>query len=184
MLNIITPCSRPENLKTIEASINIPPAHYKWWIIFDNDKIPDCYIPPLAYVYAHTNPQSIVGHDQRNFALNIIENGYVYFNDDDTTIHPMLWQNIEYTMINQTNDFISFDQQWHNQTHRLSGSNIKVDHIDSHNFIVHSDLCKNIRFYIDRYNADGYFATQCFALSESPIYIPKYLSVYNALRSK
>jgi hypothetical protein len=182
MINIITPCSRPENLKTIEASINIPSKYYKWWIVFDDDKIPDCYIPALASVYAHKNPQSIVGNAQRNFALDMIDDGYIYFNDDDTVIHNMLWASIQNIIINHTNDFISFDQQWHNQTHRLSGSNIKVNHIDSHNFLIHSKLCKHTRFYINRYNADGYFATECFALSESPTYIPKYLSVYNALK--
>lgn len=181
MLNIVTPCSRPKNLKIIEESINIPHEYFNWFVVFDSDQIPDCYIPPIAQAYCYKQKGSIVGHAQRNFALNLIDNGYVYFNDDDTVVHPMLWSSIEKIILKNTHDFISFDQKEKNGNHRLFGYNIKVDHIDSHNFIVHSDLCKNIRFYIDRYNADGYFATECFRLSQAPIYINKYLSVYNVL---
>lgn len=182
MLNIITPCSRPENLKTIEKSINIPREYFKWFIIFDNNKIPDVYIPSIAQAYHYTEKGSVAGHAQRNFALSLIDNGYIYFNDDDTLIHPMLWTAIEKIILNNTHDFISFDQKQKNGKHRLYGYNIKVNHIDSHNFITHSDLCKNIRFHSNRYNADGYFATDCAKLSRSPIYIAQYLSVYNYLR--
>jgi hypothetical protein len=182
ILNIITPCSRPENLKTIEESINIPREYFKWFIVFDNDEIPDCYIPPIAQAYCYKQKGSIVGHAQRNFALDLIDHGYIYFNDDDTVIHSMLWDRIEKNVINNTHDFISFDQKEKSGKHRLFGNNIKVDHIDSHNFIVHSQLCQNVRFDISKYNADGYFATECFRLSKSPLYIPEYLSIYNALR--
>jgi len=182
MLNIITPCSRPENLKIIEESINIPSQYFRWFIIFDDYRIPDCYIPKIAQAYYHKELNSIAGHAQRNFALDMIEDGYVYFNDDDTIIHPMLWTSINKIIINNTHDFICFNQKEKDGQHRLFGFNIQVGHIDSHNFIVHGNLCKNIRCHIDRYDADGYFATGCFRLSQSPVYINQYLSVYNPLK--
>jgi hypothetical protein len=180
MLNIVTPCSRPENLAFIEKSINIPLKDYRWIIVFDMASIPNTYIPHNAETYCYQQEGSIVGHAQRNFALNLIQEGHIYFNDDDTLLHPELWKNIEDIL--EYHDFISFDQANKNLSLRLIGSNIKVDYIDSHNFIVSKSLCKNIQFYINRYNADGYFATDCYANASSPIYINKVLSIYNQLR--
>jgi hypothetical protein len=183
LLNIITPCNRPQNLKLIEQSINIPDKYYEWIVVFDREKIPtDYYIPQKCKTYAYTQNGSVVGHAQRNFALDTIDSGYIYFNDDDTLIHPHLWENVSDILLSSKHDFISFDQANKDNTLRLVGSNIQINHIDSHNFIVKQNICKNIKFYIDKYNADGYFATDCYALSNNPIYISKILSIYNALR--
>ncbi len=181
LVNIITPCSRPENLKAIEASINIPDKYYRWIVVFDKSNIPtEYYIPKTCETYTYQQMGSVVGHAQRNFALNIINYGHIYFNDDDTIIHKNLWENI-FSLL-ESHDFISFDQNNKDGSKRLHGSNIKVNHIDSHNFIVKHTLCENIRFHIDKYNGDGYFATDCYKLAKNPIYIPKILSTYNFLR--
>lgn len=180
MLNIVTPCSRFNNLSIIEKSINIPKSEMRWIIVFDRDSIPDVYIPSFAEIYCHTNPLSIVGHAQRNFALDLIDNGHIYFNDDDTIIHPDLWSNIEYKLSDY--DFISFDQSNKDGSPRLKGNNITLHQIDSHNFITKKILSKNIRFHIDKYDADGYFAIDCYKQSKSPLYISKTLSIYNSLR--
>jgi len=181
-LNIITPCSRPENLKLIEQSINIPKEFYRWIIVFDKPSIPtEYYIPSNCEIYSYQQKGSIVGHAQRNFALNMIKYGYIYFNDDDTILHNNLWNKIS-NLLN-IYDFISFDQSNKDGSNRLKGSNIKINYIDSHNFIVKYTLCQNIRFHIDKYNADGYFATDCYRIAKNPIYIPETLSTYNALRS-
>ena len=34
-LNIITPCSRPENLRIISESINIQKENYRWIFVYD-----------------------------------------------------------------------------------------------------------------------------------------------------
>lgn len=180
MLNIITPCSRIYNLWHIEQSINIPKSKYRWIIVFDKDIIPKVYLPKYAEVYAYHHPDSIVGNSQRNYALNHITHGHIYFNDDDTMIHPDLWVHIEDKL--HSHDFISFDQSHKEGTLRLKGNNIKVNHIDSHNFIVSHDICQNSQFHINKYNADGFFATECFQKAKRPLYIPKVLSVYNQLR--
>ena len=88
-LNIITPCSRPHNLQKIYESINIPKENYRWIIVFDAKDIPDNI--PNCEPYAIKVENSIVGNGQRNYALNLIKTGWIYFNDDDTTIHPKLW---------------------------------------------------------------------------------------------
>lgn len=178
-LNIITPCSRPENLLTISKSINIPKENYRWIVVFDMDELPSYELIPLnCETHLHRNKLSIVGHSQRNYALSLINNGYVYSNDDDTIIHPELWDNIK----DLDNDFISFSQNYKNGTLHVKGDVINVGYIDSHNFIVKMDIIGDTRFEITKYDADGYFASECYSKSTSFKFIPKVLSIYNYLR--
>ena len=179
-LNIITPCSRPDNLFKIEQSINIPRERFRWIVVFDfkETEIDITEIPNSCEYYFYKDSNSVVGHAQRNFALDKIQQGYVYFNDDDTVIHSDLWTNIH----NCSGDFISFIQNNSDNTFRLSGESICRGLIDSHNFIVDINIIENIRFNIANYDADGEFAVMCYQQSKSFTYIPKVLSIYNSLR--
>lgn len=156
-INIITPCSRPDNLRRISESINIPKNNYRWIVVFDLNELPNTdLIPDNCECYLYKDKNSKSGNSQRNYALDIVKEGYIYMNDDDTTIHPELWDNIK----DLNHDFISFSQNDKNGNLRLKGNLIKVNNIDSHNFIVSKDLMGNIRWIIDRYDADGYFAQE------------------------
>jgi hypothetical protein len=176
-LNIITPCSRPYNLIKIEKSINIPPQYYRWIIVYDSNLELE-YKPKYCEIYNHQNKYSIFGNGQRNFALKIINDGHIYFNDDDTTIHENLWENIN----ELKNDFISFDQNYQSNKKRLDGRNISLNNIDSHNFVVHKDIGTKIVWTLNKYNADGIYAVNCYRLAKNPIYLNKTLSIYNNLR--
>jgi hypothetical protein len=181
-LNIITPCSRPENLIDISKSINIPRENYRWIVVCDSEELPDKkFIPDNCEIYTHKNPLSIVGNSQRNYAIDLVEKGHIYFNDDDTIIHPFLWKNIfdlgEY-------DLISFMQLFIDGKLRLLGNTVGYEKTDSHNFIVDYKLVGNKRWVMDRYQADGIFAGECFKECKKFFYIPLGLSVYNLLRFK
>jgi hypothetical protein len=181
-LNIITPCSRINNLKTIEHSINIPKENYRWIIVFDNDCIPNnIYIPEYSEIYAHRDNKSIVGNAQRNYALSLIKDGHIYFNDDDTIIHKNLWNKISKL---DDYDFISFEQEFTGGKKRLLSNKIQRGSIDSHNFISSYRISKNIRFNIVEYGADGIFAEQVYKNAKNKIHIQEVLSTYNALRKK
>jgi hypothetical protein len=178
-LNIVTPCSRPNNLKKISESINIPKEHYKWIIVYDGETLPQKeLIPEGCEIFTHSNKKSVVGHSQRNFALDMISEGYVYFNDDDTLLHKDLWENIK----DLENDFITFGQEYKNGGTRLVGNLIKVRYIDSHNFIIDRKIIGETKFDITKYEADGYFAEECFKKSTNYKFINKILSTYNSLR--
>jgi len=174
-LNIITPCTRPENLKVISESINIPKENYRWIVVFDGLQIPE--VPNNCEAYSFKDINSVYGNAQRNYALDLITDGHVYFNDDDTTIHPELWDNIK----DKDNDFISFKQSNKDGSLRLEGMEILPNFIDSHNFIV-SAKCINTRWVLDRYDADAYFAMECYKNAKQSLYIPNILSVYNYLK--
>ncbi len=178
-LNIITPCTRVENLHKISESINIPKDNYRWIVVFDMEQMPSPeLIPNNCEFYFHKNPLSVFGHAQRNYALDLLEFGHVYFNDDDTSIHPELWENIR----ELSHDFISFSQNEQSGKLRLNGDVIKLHAVDSHNFIVAINTIGQTRFDITLYDADGYFATECYEKPCSKIFIPKVLSTYNNLR--
>ena len=179
LLNIITPCTRFHNLQTIEDSINIPKSNYKWFIVFDAEFIPNnIYLPKNAEIFAIKNKNSIYGNAQRNFALDLIDDGHIYMNDDDTKLHPELWENIH----NLYHDFISFIQKDKNGKLRLKENNIRVGKIDSHNFIVSKNVSRGIYWINNKYNADGLFAVECFKKAETKIYLNKVLSIYNCLK--
>ena len=167
-LNIITPCIRPENLKIISEHINIPRENYRWIVIFDMDEFPDLdLIPENCEYFKLKNPNSISGNAQRNLGIDKVESGWLYFHDDDTTLHPELWENVKYL----TNDFISFDQRWPvDGNHiRLTGNIIKVCHTDSNNFLVSKETVGDNRWKLDIYEADGYLAEDCFKNSKNNI---------------
>ena len=177
-LNIVTPCSRPENLHTISESINIPKDNYRWIVVYDGTELPNVdLVPNNCEIYNFFDSDSVFGMQQRKFALNLIEHGHIYFNDDDTIIHPELWENIK----DLENDFIHFNQDHKDGSPRLHNYPVKVDYIDSHNFIVSKDITNGINF-VNRYDADGMFAIECVNACKSYIHIPKVLSIYNSLR--
>lgn len=178
-LNIVTPCSRPENLHAISKSINIPKTNYRWIVVCDMLELPPKeMIPDNCEIYTYQDPESVYGHGQRNYALSLIRKGYVYFNDDDTVIHPELWENIR----DVKDDFISFIQLNKDGTERIAGNIISCCHIDSHNFIVSRDTIGDIKWWITEYGADGVFAQNCYEASTTKLYIAKPLSIYNLLR--
>ncbi len=60
-LNIITPCSRPDNLNEVSKSINIPPEHYRWIVLVRMPSTqPQLQINPMApmSLTSYTNTQS------------------------------------------------------------------------------------------------------------------------------
>jgi hypothetical protein len=120
----------------------------------------------------------VCGNAQRNLAISLVTEGYIYFNDDDTEMHQDLWENIK----DLDNDFISFNQNWKSGTHRLSGDIIKLSYVDSHNFIVHTSVVQEERFVLSRRDADGVFAENCYNKAKNKHYINKMLSVYNSLQ--
>lgn len=177
-LNIITPCSRPQNLHKISESINIPRENYRWIVVLDGEERPsEDLIPHNCEFYLHKNPESRMGNSQRNFALDMCQQGHVYFQDDDTLMHPELWDNIK----DLDNEFITFQQAHKDGRIRLQGR-VGIAQIDSHNFITKLSLIGDTRWNLTRYDADGVFAIDCHRKTQDHILIEKVLSLYNLLR--
>lgn len=176
-INIITPCSRPENLSAMAASINIPPEYYRWIVVFDAPAIPDIELPTNAEYYVHQNDESMCGYDQRNHALPLVSDGYVMMLDDDTVLHPDLWHSVK----EFTADIIGWKQCYKDGSHRLHVK-FAVDCIDAGSFMVKRSVIGDTRLRFNIHNADGFFAEELFNRSTSNEVVDKYLSTYNYLR--
>lgn len=173
-LTIITPCSRPKNLHRMHKSI---PQGVRWIIVFDMDRC-DIKIPNAEHYFYK---EHAYGYPQTNFALDMIKDGYVYFLDDDNTVHPDLIDNIR----GVDNDFIHFLQQRceRKKTHPkyIIGSEVRGGKIDKGGVLLKRTLIGDIRFRTDIYAADGYFIEDCYKKATSPLFIDKVLSYHNKL---
>lgn len=177
-LTIITPVTRCGNLSTIRKSINIPREQFRWICVFDAVSLPDS-LPEDCEAYSYVDPKSGMGNAQRNFAINLVKDGHIYFNDDDTTLHSLLWDRVNHL---ENYDFIHFSQNCKNGSLRLKGERVANNYIDSHNFIVSRQCVGDLRWLLNNYDADGIFAENCYKKSKSSIFISEVLSIYNSLR--
>lgn len=177
-INLVTPCSRPENLFQMAESINIPKENYRWIVVFDDVEVPKIELPNNAEYYAHKNDQSVAGHAQRNFANTLINDGYVMQFDDDTIMHPEFWHEVK----DCVHDLISWKQVNRNETHRLDAGTYVVGKIDSGSFMVKRSIIADVQWCVDKYEADGLFAEEVVKRTNDQFSIDKYLSYYNYLR--
>ena len=172
-ITVVTPCSRKENLKKIKESINFDRSE---WIIIHDSVFPVTIFPNDLKIreYHHSDTKSIVGNAQRNFALDLLHSfeGYIYYLDDDNLMHPGIF---DISLI--PNKIYTF-----NQEDGLFGKHIKIGHIDTAMFMVYYPMVKNIRWNIERYEADGLYIQDCVRYNRNNvIYINKPLCYYNAL---
>jgi glycosyltransferase involved in cell wall biosynthesis len=186
-ITIITPCIRPDNLIKIKESINFKYVN-EWIIVYDGNHIstiPDTIEKNSKikeYIY---KGEGISGNPQRNFALELIEtfDTYLYFLDDDNIIHPELYGLLDRI---ENGKMYSFDQSRPKNVYPyktlLRGDNIEIFHIDTAMFLIDFNLCKDIRWIPDKYNADGHYIKECYeANKDNWIYVNKTMSYYNKL---
>ena len=179
-LTIITPSYRVNNLLEIKKSINFEYID-EWIIVYDGNKITDN--PNLfenqennkikEYVY---QGEGVSGNPQRNYALTKITNSntLIYYLDDDNIVHPNMYKLLN---IIDNNKIYTF-----NQYNRLKGKNICVGYIDTAMVIIPYNLCKNEKWILDKYEADGYYIQECYDNNKKiHIFIDNDLCYYNKL---
>ncbi len=180
-LTIITPSYRVNNLLKIKQNINFEYIE-EWIIVYDGSKIIDN--PNLfenqengkikEYVY---NGEGISGNPQRNYALSKITNPdtLLYYLDDDNMFHSNIYKLLN---IIDNNKMYTF-----NQDNLLKGNRIEVCYIDTGMFIIPYKLCKNIKWILHDYAADGYYIIDCYNESENKhVYVDNELCYYNIIR--
>ncbi len=179
-LHLITPCTRPENLQVL--SNHIPVINdLEWWIIFDSDQPIEFTLnyPPLTHILYYKD-DSKAGNGQRNHVLNIINDGMIYFLDDDTLPHENLWKILKIIELNQ---FIIGQQLFKDGSLRLEAKLPELNHIDSGCCIVDRKIIGNNRWQEQMYAGDGEFYISVALGNEDKIkLINEPISIYNALR--
>jgi predicted O-methyltransferase YrrM len=174
-LTIITPSYRIGNLKTIKDSINFDYVD-EWIIVYDGSKLDNVKLFNDDKIKEYTyKGEGISGNPQRNYGLSQVTNQdtLLYFLDDDNIIHPDLYRLLKIV----DNSFYSF-----NQLNRIKGGNINVGSIDTAMVIVPYNICKNITWRPELYDADGYYITDCYkSMDYKSITVNNDLCYYNKL---
>ena len=199
LVNIVTPCTRPENLLAIQESINNHANFkYRWHIIFENLKLnnrPDrIYIDHLKkklnknnkYYWATSN--GIAGHTHRNFIIDKLsgEIGWLYFNDDDNILHPDFSKiNFEETgcsaIVLSQKDPDGTNRVYDGNTLIACPHNMKVRCIDTAQLIFNQKKNKNLYFDDRYYWADGIFAEKFYEKNTNIKYLKDLFCYYNYL---
>jgi hypothetical protein len=191
-ITIITPCSRPYNLDKIYESLNFDYID-EWIIVYDAKVVNPLQEKFKSNTYAHKIKEFIYtedncswGNAQRNYGMSVVKNNdtYIYFLDDDNIIHSNLYNflaRVESPATDKDKKIYTFIQN--NQGHFSTGDRLYVGGLDTALFLIHIDLCKDIKWDISRHEADAIFFLTCYNNNKDKhIYIEEELCYYNYLR--
>ena len=186
LLTIITPCSRPANLPELKASIQRMRCYQKsavrWVIVHDaND---DEFIPCIgeAWVDEIRVKGGIFGNLQRNWGMSLVADGYVYFLDDDTLMHPdFSLCMVEYLhRLNYAGAIIP--QLLPDGTIRTNTpETVKVNQIDMAQVILKRSAIKTQ--FVQQYEADGLLIEEVFNKNRTKfLFMQEVKCYYNRLK--
>ena len=122
--------------------------------------------------------EGISGNPQRNYALSKITNPdtLLYYLDDDNIVHPNMYSLLN--IIDKTKIYTF------NQFNRIKGNNIGVACIDTAMVIIPYKLCENVKWILDKYDADGYYISECYQNNKNiHIFVDNDLCYYNKISS-
>ena len=183
MLTIITPCSRPENLPAILKSIRLDKA--VWIIVYDTTKertYPRLFADEPRIREVDCASAGISGNAQRNYGASLVEEGLIYFLDDDNIVHPHFWD-----ITFESDKFYTFDQRFfvpdpfRTATNFVfKGAEPVVRKIDTAMFVVPKTMW--FAWAADRYDADGLFIEEVARRNPGAhCYLPEVAAYYNYL---
>lgn len=200
ILNIITRCTRPQNLHKVKESIfkNNSNFDINWYVLFDTSCIRDID----SEILASLNNKNIIlkfikgisgdfGNQMINSCLDEIIEGFIYILDDDNIIHEDLYENIHNAIINNPdkrgfifNQIVSKKDFTGMDIRIAIPENIKVGGIDMAQFIVRRDIIGDNRFEPMSYYTDGIFINLLYNNNLNDfLFINKELCYYNYIES-
>lgn len=186
-LNIITPCSRPENLSRIWFYLNtrIPSFDVKWHVIFDGSHVPSPPEVPGA-VYVASESRRNQGSDQRNNGLEQISEGLVWFLDDDNIPHPDFDKALRECLASAPSaDVYAFGQTnaWGIPIRLATPENMRKSGVDMAQLVIRRDAIGGARFpSANMYENDWEFFKSILEQSSGRIHFGPVATIYNALR--
>lgn len=200
---IITPCSRPDNLPLLYESIlnafEENTDRFLWLIVRDEDVFVEHHFTDIRVVQTLCKTdKGVAGHEQRNRALVLLKrrerslrdilesykDHFVYFLDDDTTMHPNFTKVLDGFTTDKTK-MITFESKLTTgKTWVTATSTPKIGTVDSGSFVVKLGVIGDTEFNVKLYEADGAFAKDIAdKLQPDEItVVPQVAAYYNSLR--
>jgi predicted O-methyltransferase YrrM len=163
-LTIITPCSRPANLDRMLAGVQRCRELFDVrWLIVHDGPIPEADYPAWVTQKSHREAGSVAGKAQINFALDHIQDGWVWVLDDDNEVHPsfapvLLGMIAEHASAKA----FAFPQVYGAGVRPVGPRLIRECSIDQAQFVVRRDLIGSRRYPL-RYTADGAFVEDLYS---------------------
>lgn len=193
-LHIITPVSRPQNVPALAHSIDaalVDEIKVLWWLVFDAASVPEMgaslkfraeglAVPSLV----NGKRVSVAGNGQRNAVLDQIKDGWTYFLDDDTTLHPRLIKAVAPLLLHIPGCNLVFNQNWPDGSRRctIGPDRVHQGTVDTGQAVLCRESIGTLRQSPTMYHADGVFMQAVFeAHPESFIFLNEVLSIYNRI---
>lgn len=198
-LNIITRCTRPQFLQTLKSSIfKTVIFDIKWWVVFDTRVIKDIdadFLTDLQLLGGQAiflkGVEGDMAHSLLSKVIDKIEDGFIYFLDDDNILHENFYDVISKSIKDNPEkrgfifsqkvggvDFSGLDIR------EAKPENTRVQHIDMAQFLLKRDLIGEHRFIPGDYKADGYFIEKIYNLNKEDFhFISEVLCYYNKLKT-
>jgi hypothetical protein len=176
-LQIITACSRPQNLNIIKKNIeDIVKISYDWYIIYDQKTDP-VYIESENIKLYKNNDPSAFGNGEKSWGLKFKDDyEFVYFLDDDNLLHENFMELFNY--IDDTSDIYIFNQKDRMQSGTDKGCT--EGRIDTACFLMRTRIIGDLEWHPFDYGADGRFVG-CLQDKNVVKFIPKVFCTYNVL---
>jgi hypothetical protein len=203
-INVITPCTRTNDLQKIYNSIPFDTfQNIKWYIVFDSEKLEMLPFDTLSFlqnssniVYSFCKNNSIpnVKNDSgriRSYILDIIRSKnrnaeqFVCCMDDDNIMYPNYIKRIMENLENTNYQGIIYHQSFRNNRIRLeaSPSNVMPSKIDAAQYIININLTKGVKWG-NGSRDDGIFIQDVYTKNQDKfIFLNEVLCYYNYLRS-
>lgn len=192
-LHIITPATRLQNLPKLLESIK-PGSQYftiHWWIVLDVAHITNIENIRMTFhnfdgVFTHillaSDPSFVAGKGQINYALDHINNGYVYVLDDDNIIHPDFFAWFNHTNKMKYDAYIIAQQHLAGWIRYVHPDMVRETHIDQAQYILLRQFIGDERF-AQSYCGDGEFIERLLKKkAENFVFCNQVLAYYNVLR--
>ena len=197
LINIVTAASRIPNLNRLGESIRIAKKKSKlqalWFVVVDGLRAPmDMHqLKPLQaslekplIIVCHKDPESVVGGGQKNRALQIIQDGFICFLDDENLMHPDYLIGMETAIKKNPSKwtFICGQRRLDSIKNLPSGPGcIRQNNIDTAQFLVHKSRVGNIRWEKVRHNDFCFINAVLRSHPGEFFFIPDFLCYYNYL---
>jgi len=194
---VITRCTRPQNLLQIYDSISYTPYsnHFvNWHILFDTSSLIDFDSKLLHELYKRNAILHFLESDGSDYlypqiseVISNINTGWILIMDDDNIFYPNYFDVISDEIRSSKKAAYVYEQEVNGRDftgldiRKVGPEHMKLKHIDSAQYIIHTDLHQKLK-YGPGYDADGKFIEKLY--DEYPDefgFIEKPLCYYNAL---
>lgn len=196
-INVLTRCTRPQNLLEIKKSIFVEKFDIQWYILFDTSIIKDIDAdllfnlnsPNIHLKFLKGEPGDM-GHKFINLEIDrMSDDEWMYVIDDDNIIHEKFYFTIESNFSSEKEGYV-FSQKVGGidfsglDIREASPENIKVGSIDFCQFLLKKSLIGKNRLVEGEYTADGRFIESIYNNNiEKFLFIEDIICYYNKLQS-